>query len=232
MGVVTGPRGSVEVPVRPVLWPGIGVFVVVLVLGSLLAGVIDSIEGLRSLPGRDAVVNVLDLNQEASFGTWVAVVYTAVLSAVVGVLGLRREGAARRAWWTLGTLLVLVSIDEVTTMHERLSGLLEDRLGIDKVLWVVPVGVVGLIVIAVLVRAMREAGDLPTVPVLVGLGLMALGALGFELLSSGIDGREAGWSYWLQSTAEEALELGGLAVLCRAVVDHTTRAGLRFVLHD
>lgn len=212
-----------RVPVRPVLWPGVAVVAAVLVVGSLLGGVLHQTMAESGVPGVDLLVDILDLNMEASAGTWFSEVVLYGLVVMTGLFGAHaRDRSERQAWWLLGGLLLLVSIDEITTVHEHLSGLIEERLEVDKALWVVPVAAVLVLFIVVLARLLARTPDLPRLQVVAGLGLLGAGALGMELLSGSIGGRADGWEYWLQSSAEEGLELAGLAVLARSVVTHMT----------
>ena len=194
------------------------VALVVAHVAAMLFYLLDAF-GLRS-SGRltYAHVAMLDLDQEAGFGTW----FSALMLLAVGQLLLVQTAVSRRAadglwrWW--GVLAVgfhVLSIDEVAGMHEYLNTFL--KRGEDPAVWTefawIFVVVSGAAYLPFLGRLPRRTARLFVVAGLVYTG----GAVGIEHVSPD-DVNSLSYNLW--TAVEEALEMAGVIVMTYAVIDH------------
>ena len=87
----------------------------------------------------------LDADHEASLPTWWQQTVLAVCAGLALILGAERSATGkpeRRHWIGLGLILLFLSVDEGTQIHERLTTPVRDALGVDGGLlyyaWVLP----------------------------------------------------------------------------------------------
>jgi hypothetical protein len=115
--------------------------------------------------------DLLRLDAEANLPTWAS-------SGLFGLAGLAwlavaaAERSERRLRATLGALLLVLSLDELATLHERLSA----EIGASTAEWIVQ-PLAGLAAIALLVAAGRRAGATARRLLLAALGALVLGHL-------------------------------------------------------
>ena len=158
--------------------------------------------------------------------SWFSSALLAVTAGTAFVVG--RDGDARR-WNTVAALLLVMSIDEIATLHERMAAL-PVVPGIGTRGWagagLVLVAIVGVRLVPwalTLDRALRRA-------LVFGGVVFVAGAVGFEVLSGnraatvGQDGL-----HWVLATIEEDLELLGVVIVLRALLGRlgTTGAAVR-----
>lgn len=188
------------------------------------------------------VVSWLNLDSEAGFGTWFAIVQLALAATIAALIAAHQRAEHRpwRGWAGLSVLLAAMSVDEQVRLHENLG-----RLGaawgltiLGHDVWFVPaLVVVAIIVVALLPFVLR----LPrrTRRLVMGAGaLYVLGAVGFEVIAwswvlvTGDGSTDApslmiGMLQW----GEETLELLAVAVVVMALLDYaasvTSDAGAR-----
>ena len=203
--------------------------VLIAVWAVLAAGQAVSIL-LRYGLGRDTafgIVQLLDLNQESSLGTWVAAVLLttcAVLSACGAITARGAERAWRSNWWLLSAAFLLLSMDEVGTVHDRLTPYLRAALGgssgVLYFAWVLPALVLGLVFLLVQLRFLRHLGPTGRGLALAGI-VYVTGAAGFEMTQGLLrDGGGAGSPYALFPTLEELMELAGAMLVVRVLLRH------------
>ena len=154
--------------------------------------------------------------------SWVSSALLALTAGAAFAVG--REGDRRR-WNAVALVLLALSIDEIATVHERLAAL-PGIPGIGSRGW----AGAGLVLVAAVAawlvpwaltldRSLRGA-------LLVGGAVFVLGAVGFEVLSGnraeavGEDGL-----HWVLATVEEDLELLGVLIVLRALLDRLARSG-------
>jgi hypothetical protein len=172
------------------------------------------------------------LSYEGNMPTW----YASVLPLTcAGLLAWIAAGEAQdRGYWRLLALgFVYISIDELVSLHELLSGLF-DTEGVLRFGWVIPAGilviVLGLVFVGFLRRLDRQAARRF---VLAGF-LYVTGAVVFEL-PLGWWTEEYGaesFGYALIDWCEETLEFTGLTVFVAALLDRLAGRGLRVTRPD
>lgn len=193
-GAADGPR----VPALP--WWGW----VLLVDGIFLAATVSPFLRRSVTPqvyGKIAVVrHWLDLGKEQNIGAWWSGALMLLAAALLYEEAGTRRGAARRPWIALALIMLGLSIDEVTSVHERVS------------LWWgwPPLIAVGLVGLALLLWALRELtwsqGERRTA-MLLALAYLCYGSIGVqELLEHRLD-----WTGWVMFRLglEEGTELAG-----------------------
>jgi len=202
----------------------------------LAVGAVFSI-ALRTGLGRDNVFGLVpffNLNEEGALGTWVA----SVLLLACGLLAmfsalLSRDGRQvwQRNWWVLAAVFVLLALDEVARIHDRISPPLQQILGTSGVLyfaWVIPVVALGLAFLLYQLRFLRHLGR-------TGLDLFAAGvvyvagAAGFEMAQGLVRSDTGDGSAWdVFPLCEELLEFAGtmwaLLILLRYLLVTLPRA--------
>jgi hypothetical protein len=169
---------------------------------------------------------LFDFNTEGnlpSFYSAVALLFASVLFFVIAGDASARNDPWQRHWRGLGLIFLFLSIDEAAELHGILSGPLRDFAHLSGWLlfaWVVPYGILTLIV-AVAYRSFWWAlPPKPRVQLAIAAVIYVVGALGFELLGGEIVSEHGGlrtglgsWQHAITYTVEELLEMIG-ALLC------------------
>src|SRR5215213_4710845 len=196
-------------------------------------------------------LRIFDVGEERSIPTWfesIQFLLCSILLAVVAVAKKQRNDRYILHWGVLSIILMLLSLDEVASIHEAIGQQSERLLhnttgfipsGAIKFFWVVP----GTIfVVIVLVAYLRFLADLPQSTrrsFLFAGALFVLGALGLEMLSAQVSsssegianffGMELGLSrhsgsalpkimIGLQTCVEEMFEMLGLTAFVYALL--------------
>ena len=172
---------------------------------------------VAQIPQFRAFVNV---NGEANLPTWwnatllLAVAFCAFVARLT-----ERDKARRRAWLLVAVAGLLMSLDEFTGVHERLTGLTL-AAGIDPrtYAWLIPgvfIAAAGSLLLVWMGSALpRPARGL----LLLALAGYAAGALGMEAVNGLL--REGRWMYFaLGTTAEEVLEMMACVLAVGAIVN-------------
>ena len=211
------------------------VLVIALVAGTSLA---VNLVALSSPGGGDLEpgsashwVGLLSVDAEANVPTWLstALLLTAGLALWgAGVVARRSGDRWHRHWTFLAVVFCYLSLDELAQIHERLSRIVARVLPTHGFLafgWVLVaaplVAALGLAYLRFLAALWHPVGRLFVLAGAVYVG----GALGVEMLSGWIyDGvGEVTVGYVLASTAEELMEMLGVALFLYAVTSHLRR---------
>ena len=194
---------------------------VTLALGMVSAG-LPAVTTSALTTGDGEVRRYLDVIEENNLPTWWATTVL-ILGAVACALVSNLSGprGVRRRWAGLSALLALLSLDEMTSLHERLDRIVAGRidLGDYPFLWVVPGAIVGTVVLAGVLTLARQAPAPARRWLVAGFALVLASALGGEVLQGLQLARgSTGPLYVITVHAEEAGEtLGAIAVLTGAV---------------
>jgi len=167
----------------------------------------------------------LDVDSEGSVAAWLSSV--ALFSCALVLVGIaRRQDTGRRApWAALAAVFGYFSLDEMSSLHEKVSDPLREALSSSGPLlhpWVIPAAVacmLGTIAFWPLLRTLnRETSGLFTAGGFVYFG----GAIGFEVLSGIIAGPPGvpDSRYAAVATVEELLEMLGITVFLAALADY------------
>lgn len=219
--------------------PGVAVFYRGGVVGTVLAVAIGSlllsgaaVAVLTVGLGHDhlmGLAGLLDLNGEHNLPTWFS---SAMLIATAASLAVASQGAPahlRRCWATLAAVFVLLSLDEMASLHEMSNAPLRSLLAAGPIVYFPWIGL-GLTFAAAVAWSQRVLlFELPpsTRWLFVSAGaLYVFGAVGMEALAAPIyaaSGKASG-AHAVLVTIEEALEMSGVAVFFLAVWHHATSA--------
>ena len=173
---------------------------------------------------------MFDLDRESNVPTWVA-------SSLLLVAGFELFAVSRTSlphverfrgrWVLLGVLFLLLSLDESARLHERLGVVIagsatEDTNPLLRNRWVIVYGLGLVPIAAVYIRfVLALPGRMGRLMVLAGVVYVG-GALGLEFFESLVQGdgeRTASAAMFVLTTAQEALEMLGVAILIFATRD-------------
>ncbi len=187
------------------------------------------VQFIRDRSGKSTVVNLFDSDQKLNFPSAMKIVL--LLSATLLFLLLAitvRDRWHRLRWYGISAVFALLTVDEMTYMHQRLSDALHDFLGTSGPLrfaWVlVYLPLLAVLMVVYLPFWRRLANPLRWQLLVAALGF-AGGSGGIEFVKADLfDDRRWKLSFGLAASASDSLELLGLAVLVTAPVATLGRA--------
>jgi len=195
---------------------------VVLVAGAVLLTLLSL--GLPQVTDDGFVVAFVVVTEEANLPTWFNVVllaWGALLHAAVGVLA-RTDGHPAWPWFGSAFVLAALSLDDLSSLHERLEGIgrsLGGGDGVTHFAWVLPGAVLAGVVVLGCVAAVPRIPRPSAVLLALGIGLLLAAAVGLEMAGGAIlAGNDGGTSvgYLLVSHVEEFLETVAAVILLAA----------------
>lgn len=164
-----------------------------------------------------------DVAREQNLPTWFNVsllLLAAVMAALAGALARAANNRAAVPWLGLALVCAALSLDDLTSLHERLHSVgvrIGGGSGLTYAAWLVPglaFAAVVVLAIAMLFRRVRRRAQLLLV---LGLGCLLIGAFGLESLGNAVLQAEGfGRSYAYFLLAEEFLEALGAVCLLAA----------------
>jgi hypothetical protein len=183
--------------------------------------------GTSQVAAWKAIMRLFDVNSEGNVPSWFSSLLLAGGALAAGLVAamVRRVGGRDAGHWAgLAAVLLLLSLDEVAALHERLRGPAATVLGDAargplRVAWVVPglllVLVVGIVFVGFVARLPADTGRL-----VVAAGAMYVGAaVGVEAISGMVlDAQGDRALYLLVTAAEEGLEMSGSVLLLYATM--------------
>lgn len=162
------------------------------------------------------------LGLERNPSTWFSAALLATAGALAWAVG--RDRADTEKWNLVAGLLVVLSLDEVATLHEKLAGL--PFLAVGSRAW----AGAGLVLVALTAwRLLPWALHLEAplrFALLVGGTTFLTGAVGMEVLAGNWEeANGADRMFWVISSVEEDLELIGVFVVVRVLLAHLRGVG-------
>ena len=149
-------------------------------------------------------LRLFDVGEERSIPTWfesIQFLLCSILLAVIAVAKKRRSDRYSLHWSVLSVILLLLSLDEVASIHEAI-GQQSQRLlhnitgftpgGAIKFFWVVPGTIFVLIVLLAYLRFLADLPRSTRHSFLFAGALFVLGALGVEMLSAQVSSSSEG----------------------------------------
>lgn len=223
-------HGRITLTMRPErVVGGLAVVAAGLVAAGVAGGLLRTVWGhsLRS------AVWLFDLSVDAAIPTWYAsmtlLLCAALLTAITAVYRGQSDRRAVWYWGGLSVIFLMLSVDEVATIHEWTANLVGDMEGVLYYSWVV----FGLAFVAVsgaayLPFVLRQPARLRWLIIAAG-ALFVGGALGMEMFNSwlGYYRPEDHLVYMLTTAVEEAMEQAGVLVFLYALLDHLRTLGVR-----
>jgi len=185
------------------------------------------------------LLDLFDLNREKNVPT----LFATVLLSISAVLLVANGGFARAAalpaagWFGLAALFAYFAVDEAWQLHERLVRPLRTMLPTEApawthFAWVIPGGMLVAIVGVLYLQFLRRLHPVTRRRIIVAGCVYVAGALGMEM----VDGAWAATHgqdnlvYSLLTTIEEGLELTGLVLFTRALLDNLAVSGRSLAL--
>jgi hypothetical protein len=167
--------------------------------------------------------NFLNMNGEANFPAW----WNAALLLMVAFCAFAArvqepDKARRRAWLLVAVAGLSMSMDEITSLHERLGQPIRSA-GIDPptFAWLIPGVVIAAAGSLLLVRVGRALPRPARGPLLLALTGYAAGAIGVEALN-GVLHEVRMLYYWVGTTVEETLEMAACILAIGAIINRIT----------
>ncbi|MEQ1921586.1 MAG: hypothetical protein ABL952_03670 [Pyrinomonadaceae bacterium] len=219
---------SISIETRPIV-TFLAVMMSLLLLASTAVLIADGLTGYNvKMIGRMSKLLSVDqeLNAPAFFSTLILLFSSGLLAAITY---LKRQERSKYVWhWALLAFgFLFMAFDEMASFHERLiepmrALLGEKDLGIFYFAWVVPA--IGLVLFLgfIFLKFWWELPPKTRLLVFVAAALYLSGAIGVEL----IDGKFAeiagknNLTYTLLTSMEEVLEMAGVIVFIKALLDY------------
>lgn len=208
----------------------------------LLAGLISVMIKLY-LPdffGRDLFIGLFDLNNESNVPAAFSALILLLASLILGVIAWARGRAGATdafSWKALTFIFGFLTLDEAAMLHERTADITMSMVNTDGILyyaWVLPYGVLALVVGLAFIRFLIQLpADIRNRVMLAGAVYVG-GALGFELLEGVVVSAQGTQNLLNQGLvwAEEGLEMLGVTLFIGALLRYVRlyRPGLRLHL--
>jgi hypothetical protein len=176
---------------------------------------------------------LLDSGQEATIPTFYSILLWLFCAGLLGLVAVgERDGGKRdtRRWGALAALFVFLSLDEAASLHEQLIGL--SRAVVSKLAithegllyhaWVVPVGILVLLLFLLYIPFFQRLPRSTVLWFLLSGALFVGGALGFEMIGGVVvtwDKNNDALRLTVE-TIEELLEMLGLAGFAFALLSY------------
>jgi hypothetical protein len=158
-------------------------------------------------------LRLFDVGEERSIPTWfesVLFLFCSMLLAVVTLAKRQRNDRYSLHWGVLSIILLLLSLDEVASIHEAIGQQSERLLhyttgltpsGAIKFFWVVPGAIFVLIVLLAYLRFLADLPQTTRRLILFAGALFVLGALGIEMLTAQVVSSSGGIANWIESAS-------------------------------
>lgn len=212
----------------------LAIIVMLVALGLLAISMTDwPIDDFWFGKARDSFVRLFLISGEDNVPTWYASASLMVAAALALVIAGDDRAADRGQWTLIGVLLVAMSLDESAVIHEMMIVPLQHAFDPHNLLyyaWIVPVGVLALLVGLYLMPFAWRLTKPVRLRLLAGGFVFVSGALGVEAVTGLIDdvyGRNR--LYYLLTVIEEALEKLGVLLAISAFL-HQLRSLSRLEL--
>lgn len=171
------------------------------------------------------------LGAENNFPTYFSTLALFVCSTLLAAIatGETRQGGYRPIYWyAFSGIFLFLSMDEMMSIHERLTDpvkALVGETGVFHYAWVLPYGVLVVIIAAASLRFLIHLPRRTALFFILSGALYVTGALGFETLSgyhhSGFGSMNI--TYVALQTMEEILEISGTILFLYALADYAER---------
>jgi hypothetical protein len=219
------PVHAIDLPLSPArVAVALGAVGVLLVLAGIAGEVSRLAFGHGQLGG---VVPLFNLDAEGNLPSYFSALLLLAASAGVALIARLRAQHRLPHVRTLGVLAVILlflSLDEATAIHELLSGPVRDSLDLDGILyyaWVIVYGAAVVVFIAVFAPRLRQVEPMTRRLLALAVGVYLAGALGLELAQSAYTESTDGADdaiYAAFTTLEETLEIAAVILLVYTIL--------------
>ncbi|NES87160.1 MAG: hypothetical protein F6K10_40850 [Moorea sp. SIO2B7] len=215
----------------------LSLFVVFMTLANLIGITIQLFPG----HGRFYyLISLFDFNGEYNIPALyssLTLIFSALLLAIIAMKH-KKIGSSYIPWLGLAIIFVFLSVDEMTSLHEQLTGPVQQSLntsGLFYYAWVIPYTVALGIFVTLYFRFLMRLPKRTRSLFIVSGVIFIFGAIGFELLGGLQDSLHGSTNllYRLLFTCEEFLEMFGIVVFIYALFDYMiTEFGFLKVIID
>jgi hypothetical protein len=170
-------------------------------------------------------LRLFDVGEERSIPTWfesILFLLCSTLLAVVAVAKKQRNDRFSLHWGVLSVILLLLSLDEVASIHEAVGEQSERLLnyatgitpgGAISFFWVVPGAIFVFIVLLVYLRFLANLPQTTRRLFLFAGALFVLGALGIEMLTAQVVSSSEAISGWVESASGGMIGRGSASAI-------------------
>lgn len=197
-------------------------------LGLWSANVVQDIVIWAS--GTSEKIWVLDVDSENSIYTWFSTLLLGLAALIAFSLASHKaeqNNTFRKQWVIVGIILLIMSMDEMLSFHEHLSGLLRRALstsGVFTFAWVIPAIFIVVIIGLMFWPFMRSLPSHIARGIFLAGAVFVTGAIGMEMVA-GLYISESGTRdafrspiYRFLTSIEEGLEVIGVIILIRTLL--------------
>ncbi|WP_182867101.1 hypothetical protein [Stieleria mannarensis] len=168
-----------------------GVFVVSTAAAHLVVGAgTASLMGFRQL---------IDVDAEGNLPTWFSSALLHFAALIAWAISSADSSENRRSWQAIACLLLLMGIDEVASVHNAPSRIVGElfgtRSGIMMNAWVIPAGILCLVVAVSFLRFLVRQPRWLASGLILASGLFVFGAIVLEMASTYVEYETAGFDY-------------------------------------
>lgn len=177
---------------------------------------------------------LFDLRKEESIATWYSSFLLLLCSALLALIFASKKqerGRYVRHWMGLSIVFLYLSVDESSTIHEKLGPVTRTFLGylglkpggLLSHAWVIPAGALVLVFVLAYARFFLCLPSKQKLLFFVSGFLYVGGALGVEMLNGlliSVYGRQQGVPALILPTFEESLEIAGIVVFAYALLSY------------
>lgn len=192
--------------------------VVLFAFAVLSVGVLQDVLLLGGIIAKSSKIWLLDVDVEQSVFTWISVLaffFAAQLLFQLGQDAVARNSRFKWHWLFLAGLFLLLSLDEFSGVHEKISAGLAsqfDNTGLFYFAWAAPAGLVALLGLAAFIPFIRSFPPRLATLLMLSAAIFLFGAVGMEMVGGAM--AEAGGldslTYRFATNLEEAAELSGV----------------------
>lgn len=197
-----------------------------------LSAIQDSLNGAGIVKTR---IWLFDLDLEVGLYTWFSTINLSLASILLGLLGFAKfvqNDRMRFHWILLSVIFMGLSIDEHSSIHEKISGMLSGMIetsGLFNFVWVIPAMVACTIGLVFYIPFIRSFPPRLRTYLILSAATFLTGAIGMEMLGGAVfEQSEDAWqsfSYRSLVTIEEALEGGAVILFIAVLVTYGTSTG-------
>lgn len=207
----------------------LGVVTFILILSSNAAKLADYLTGHNYIVLRKLVkIFYVELEMNVpTFFSMLLLLFAALLLVVISVLTRKQSNSHAVEWRILSVGFFYMAFDEIIAVHDRLVEPMREilggrNLGILYYGWVVPAAVLILFLALFFLRFLQSLPPKTRFSFLIAATLYIGGAIGFEFIGGShaeIYG-ENDLTYIILTTIEESLEMVGIIVFIRALLEY------------
>lgn len=185
----------------------------------------------------EKLVPLFDFDAEGNIPTLFSSIILFISSGLLLIISSahKRLGSSYLSWMGLAVIFLFLSIDETVGIHEQVASFIRNRLhttGIFYYAWVIPYGILVLVLLAVYFRFLMNLPKKIMIMFLVSGSLYIAGAIGFEILGSLEASKHAEGDivFSLLVACEESFEMLGISLFIYALLEYISTYFDKFII--